>query len=89
MRGSILLASSAGGVHAGDLRQPATETSVATPVSEYGRTKLGQEQLLAELTADRPLTSCVVARYSNLYGPGQRLDKPPSRSVVPSFAEIG
>ena len=76
VRGSILLASSAGGVHAGDVRQPATETSVAAPVSDYGRMKLAQERLLAELTADSPLTSYVVARYSNLYGPGQRLDKP-------------
>lgn len=76
VRGSILLASSAGGVHAGVTRQPATEQSPALPLSDYGRTKLSQEQLLAELTADRPLISWLVARYSNLYGPGQRLDKP-------------
>jgi UDP-glucose 4-epimerase len=75
-RGSILLASSAGGVHAGVAEQPTTETSPALPLSDYGRTKLAQEQLLAQLTADRPLVSWLVARYSNLYGPGQKLDKP-------------
>lgn len=76
VRGSILLASSAGGVYAGVAEQPTTETSPVLAVSDYGRTKLAQEQLLAELTADRPLVSWLVARYSNLYGPGQRLDKP-------------
>jgi UDP-glucose 4-epimerase len=76
LRGSILLASSAGGIHAGVAQQPTTEASPPLPLSDYGRTKLSQEQLLAELTADRPLISWLVARYSNLYGPGQKLDKP-------------
>lgn len=75
-RGSILLASSAGGVHAGVVAQPASEGSATAPLSDYGRTKLAQEQLLAELTADWPSVSWLVARYSNLYGPGQKLDKP-------------
>jgi UDP-glucose 4-epimerase len=76
VRGSVLLASSAGGVHAGVAAQPTSEASPAVPLSDYGRTKLAQEQLLAELTADRPLVSWLIARYSNLYGPGQKLDKP-------------
>lgn len=75
-RGSVLLASSAGGAHAGTPQQPSTEESAPRPLSDYGRTKLEQERLLAELTADMPLVSSVVARYSNLYGPGQKLDKP-------------
>lgn len=75
-RGLILLASSAGGIHAGAAPQPLSEGSAEVPLSEYGRTKLLQEQILAELTADFPLLSWLAARYSNLYGPGQRLDKP-------------
>lgn len=75
-RGSILLASSAGGVHAGARVQPATEASEPAPLSDYGRTKVEQERLLREITREMPLVSTLAARYSNLYGVGQRLDKP-------------
>ena len=45
-------------------------------MSDYGRAKLRQEQTLATWSRQRPDVSTIVVRVSNLYGPGQRLDKP-------------
>jgi UDP-glucose 4-epimerase len=75
-RGLLLLASSAGGVHAGSRIQPITERADPAPLSDYGRAKLGQEELLTQLAGQLPLLSTISARYSNLYGPGQNLHKP-------------
>ena len=71
--GVFFLVSSAGGVFAGALNPPFTETSEPNPISPYGLAKLANEQL-----AQRILTECcqvIIGRFSNIYGPGQKLDK--------------
>jgi UDP-glucose 4-epimerase len=72
--GSVFLASSAGGVYAGTTDSPATESSAVSPLSDYGREKLRQEQLCTAWAAGRG-ASCLVGRIANLYGPGQNLRK--------------
>jgi UDP-glucose 4-epimerase len=74
--GRLFLASSAGGVYAGNPERPITELSWPAPVSAYGRAKLRQEHALVTWAADQPRVSTLVARISNLYGPGQNLEKP-------------
>lgn len=74
--GRILLASSAGGVYGGNPEQPLDEASACMPLSAYGRNKLAQERLLGAWASDRPEVGVLVARMSNLYGPGQDLRKP-------------
>ena len=74
--GSVFLASSAGGVYGGNRERPLTESTAARPLSGYGRAKLRQEEALAAWSVGRPRVSTLVGRLSNLYGPGQRLDKP-------------
>ncbi|HKO50508.1 MAG TPA: NAD-dependent epimerase/dehydratase family protein [Polyangiaceae bacterium] len=74
--GCISLASSAGGVYGGCFVSPITEATPPQPISPYGFAKLEQEQLLMAWAASQPNVSVVIARFSNLYGPGQRLDKP-------------
>ena len=73
--GFVFLASSAGGVYGACPDSPATESSVCLPVSDYGRAKLRQEALLAKW-AEVHAVSSLAGRISNLYGPGQNLDKP-------------
>lgn len=46
------------------------------PISDYGRAKLTQESILLEWARPRPRVSTLVGRLSNLYGPGQHVDKP-------------
>jgi UDP-glucose 4-epimerase len=75
-RGSFLLTSSAGGVHGGDPGLRISEESPPRPISAYGRAKLEQELLLAEMATQFEGLSTLIARLSNLYGPGQRLNKP-------------
>lgn len=73
--GVLFLASSAGGVYAGSARPPFTEASPPIPISAYGETKLVAERLGKDFAASTG--ACVfVGRISNLYGPGQHLDKP-------------
>jgi len=74
--GRIFLASSAGGVYGGSRERPLTEATPPLPISDYGRGKLAQEVALAAWAAGRPRVSTLVGRLANLYGPGQRLDKP-------------
>jgi UDP-glucose 4-epimerase len=74
--GRVFLASSAGGVYAGSPERPLTEHSRPEPLSAYGHAKLRQERALATWAAGRSGVSTLVARISNLYGPGQNLDKP-------------
>ena len=74
--GSFVLASSAGGVWADALEQPLTEDTPCRPMSDYGRAKLRQEEILRAWAAPRPHVRFLIARISNLYGPGQDLDKP-------------
>jgi UDP-glucose 4-epimerase len=75
-RGLFFLSSSAGGVHAGAETMPITEASEPKPLSDYGRAKLEQEQLLANWTSTLPNVSSLVGRFANLFGPGQQLHKP-------------
>ena len=75
--GFVLLASSAGGIYAGSTVIPLTESSEPVPTSAYGRAKLAQEKALQAWALTRAVpVSSLAARFSNLYGPGQRLDKP-------------
>jgi UDP-glucose 4-epimerase len=75
--GYVVLASSAGGVYGGTMASPITEVTPPQPISDYGRAKLEQERMLHSWTGSLPKpVSSLVARLSNLYGPGQRLDKP-------------
>ncbi|GGL28005.1 NAD-dependent epimerase/dehydratase family protein [Phycicoccus endophyticus] len=73
--GVVLLASSAGGVYAGSAGPPFDEDSVPAPLVPYGHTKLAMETVLSAAVA-RTGSRAVLARLANVYGPGQRLDKP-------------
>ena len=74
--GQVLLASSAGGVYGNNPDQPLTEDSVCFPISDYGRNKLRQERLLQDWAQGLANVSTLIARISNLYGPGQDMSKP-------------
>ncbi|MBJ7454432.1 MAG: NAD-dependent epimerase/dehydratase family protein [Thermoleophilia bacterium] len=75
-RGTVMLASSAGGVYAASPgRQPFDEESPVCALAPYGREKLAQEDLFRALGA-RAGVDVLIGRFSNLYGPGQSLDKP-------------
>ncbi|WP_156687019.1 NAD-dependent epimerase/dehydratase family protein [Mycobacterium sp. Marseille-P9652] len=72
-RGAFFLSSSAGGVYAGSVCPPFTESTTPRPLSLYGETKFAQEEMLRTTLAGRlPL---VIGRFSNLAGPGQNLTK--------------
>ncbi|MGL5908370.1 MAG: NAD-dependent epimerase/dehydratase family protein [Phycicoccus sp.] len=73
--GTVFLASSAGGLHAGSEHPPFDERTEPRPLVAYGRTKLAMEDVLAGLHAGTGLRA-VVGRFSNVYGPGQMLGKP-------------
>lgn len=73
-RGTVFLASSAGGVYAGSHGAPFTEESDVAPLSRYGVGKLATEREMARL-AGATGARLVVGRLSNLYGPGQDLAK--------------
>jgi UDP-glucose 4-epimerase len=75
--GYMVLASSAGGVYGGSRVCPITEATDPEPISDYGRAKLEQERMLCSWASRRsPSVGILVARLANLYGAGQRLDKP-------------
>lgn len=84
-RGSIFLASSAGGVYGNQEALPITEESPALPISDYGRNKLKQEEALQEWRAKNPGISTLVGRISNLYGPGQNLSK--RQGIISQFSK--
>jgi UDP-glucose 4-epimerase len=72
-RGAFFLASSAGGLFAGATNPPFDEASEPHPISPYGHAKLANERLARELlTGTCPV---VIGRFSNIYGPGQKLTK--------------
>lgn len=71
--GVFLLTSSAGGVYAGSSHPPFTAGTPALPLAAYGRLKLAQEQVAASGLADH--CPVVIARFANVYGPGQDLSK--------------
>lgn len=72
--GCVFFASSAGGVYGGSTNPPFTELTPPVPISPYGEFKLHAEAVLAEFSR-RAGVSTVAGRISNLYGPGQRLEK--------------
>lgn len=71
--GTFLLTSSAGGVYAGSSFPPFTSTSTPHPISNYGQLKLDQETIADQVLS--PRMNVLIARVSNLYGPGQDLRK--------------
>jgi len=73
--GVVALSSSAGGVFGATLARPITESTPPAPISEYGLNKLRQERAVAAWARDTG-GCAVIARISNLYGPGQSLTKP-------------
>ncbi|MCU1280464.1 MAG: hypothetical protein JWM53_4010, partial [bacterium] len=73
--GALFVASSAGGVYGSNFQQPLDESSAPAPISDYGRNKLVQEDK-ARAWAARTGTRLLIGRLANLYGPGQKLDKP-------------
>ncbi len=72
-RGCFFLTSSAGGVYAGASEPPFTTRTAPVPLSPYGELKLAQEAAAAETLAG--VVPVIIGRVSNLYGPGQNLDK--------------
>ena len=71
--GVFTVISSAGGVHAGSIGAPFDEHTPPSPISDYGRAKLAQEEIAASgLDGRLPVLLC---RVSNAYGPGQDLSK--------------
>lgn len=71
--GVFFLSSSAGGVYAGSDSAPFTDRSVTKPLSPYGELKLAQEERATQEL--QGMCALVIGRISNLYGPGQNLDK--------------
>lgn len=69
---SVVLTSSAGTVYDPDLPGPYREDLPTRATSRYGAAKLALERLLLD-HADRIPT--VILRLSNVYGPGQRVDR--------------
>ncbi len=75
-RGALrfFLASSAGGVYAGN-GGLCTEETMPVPTSSYGHSKLLQEQMLDDW-AGSVSVELLVGRISNLFGPRQNMSKP-------------
>lgn len=82
--GAMFLASSAGGVYAGSSTPPFTEHSPVQPLAPYGFAKLRAEATVAEF-ARRSEVRTLIGRVSNLYGPGQNLQKP--QGLISVFAK--
>jgi UDP-glucose 4-epimerase len=72
-RGVFFLSSSAGGIYAGSSGAPFDETSEVVPLSAYGRLKLAMEQVAVDVLGEH--CHVAIGRFSNLYGPGQNLEK--------------
>lgn len=73
--GSVVLASSAGGVYSGSQGPPFDEGTVPSPLAPYGQAKLAMERSLARWTTATGGRS-LVCRIGNLFGPGQDMRKP-------------
>lgn len=71
---TVLVASSAGALHARSSPGPFTEQSPVAPASAYGEAKLRMEQALHR-ACQRHGHRGLVARFSNLYGADQDLTK--------------
>jgi UDP-glucose 4-epimerase len=68
---TVVLTSSAGTVYDPDAAGPWREDAPTRATSDYGAAKLALERLLLEHTG----IPAVILRLSNVYGPGQRVDK--------------
>jgi UDP-glucose 4-epimerase len=73
-RGSVFFASSVGALYGGAASPPFTEHTPIAATSPYGRLKIELEKVIADFSATTG-TASVIGRITNLYGPGQRLDK--------------
>jgi UDP-glucose 4-epimerase len=73
-QGSVFFASSGGGVYAGSVGPPFTEETEPVPLAQYGRFKLEMEAEMRRF-AEASRIPVLIGRITNLYGPGQRLDK--------------
>ncbi len=73
--GTIVFASSAGGIYAGSTEETICEASTVSPLSPYGEEKLQQEKLIQTWVKAHPKTSVLIARLSTLYGPNQSRGK--------------
>jgi UDP-glucose 4-epimerase len=74
-RGSLFVASSAGGVYAGSADPPFTEETATRSISPYGLAKLASEELATEFFRHSGVP-VLIGRIANLYGPGQDVSKP-------------
>lgn len=72
-KGIFFLSSSAGGVYAGSSNPPFDISTMPISLSPYGEFKLKQEMATKEILGNT--CAIVIGRFSNLYGPGQNLDK--------------
>ena len=72
--GAMFLASSVGGLYAGAQPSPFSEASPVAPLAPYGWNKLEQESLARQWSLGTG-TPLFIGRLSNLYGPGQNLQK--------------
>jgi UDP-glucose 4-epimerase len=70
-RGLLVLASSAGGIHAGSPARLIDEDTPPQPNNPYGAWKLEQEQLTRQLVADGHADGAFIARISTVYGVGR------------------
>jgi UDP-glucose 4-epimerase len=73
-RGTMFYSSSGGAVYAGSSQPPFTEASTPVPISPYGWHKLAMEEAVKEF-AKSSGTAVMAGRITNLYGPGQSVDK--------------
>jgi len=70
-RGLLVLASSAGGIHAASTARWIDEQTPPEPNNPYGHWKLEQEELIRELVAAGHADGAFIARISTLYGVGR------------------
>lgn len=74
--GTVIFASSAGGVYGDSIEWPVNEMSPVAPFGPYGHSKLEQESILRKLLGQNTQVRPRVARISTAYGAGQSLSKP-------------
>jgi len=72
--GNVFFASSGGGVYAGSSGPPFTEDTPAVPLAPYGWFKLEMEEEMRRFAVASGVP-VLIGRITNLYGPGQRLNK--------------
>lgn len=73
-KGVLFYSSSAGGAYLGNKESLINESVVPIAINQYGKHKLLQEEILNEFSQETGL-NVFIGRFSNLYGPAQRLDK--------------